>query len=115
MAETYPTPIAIIGMACRLPGGSDSPEKLWDMLSEGRSGWCEIPADRWNKDSFYHPDPEAKEAINVKGLYFLQQDISAFVSLSLSLISMINYILALCSPCSESDLPLSTVSLQHKV
>lgn len=78
MADECPIPIAIIGMACRLPGGSDSPEKLWDMLSNGRSGWCEIPADRWNKDSFYHPDPEAKEALNQKGLYFLQQDIAAF-------------------------------------
>ncbi|KAH8815991.1 Choline/Carnitine o-acyltransferase-domain-containing protein [Xylogone sp. PMI_703] len=78
MAEQAPIPIAVIGMACRLPGGSDSPEKLWDMLVEGRSGWCEIPEDRWNKESFYHPDPEAKEAINVKGLYFLKQDIAAF-------------------------------------
>ena len=48
------------------------------MLSEGRSGWCEIPPDRWNKDSFYHPDPEAKEAVNFRGLYFLKQDINAF-------------------------------------
>ncbi|KAG9250059.1 uncharacterized protein F5Z01DRAFT_731189 [Emericellopsis atlantica] len=78
MAESSPSPIAIIGMACRLPGGSDSPDKLWDMLSEGRSGWREIPEDRWNKDSFYHPDPEAKEAVNFKGLYFLNQDITAF-------------------------------------
>ncbi|KAF8861351.1 KR-domain-containing protein [Acephala macrosclerotiorum] len=65
-------------MGCRLPGGSDSPEKLWDMLSEGRSEWRQIPEDRWNKDSFYHPYPEAREAINVKGLYFLEQDIAAF-------------------------------------
>lgn len=78
MVEQAPAPIAIIGMACRLPGGSDSSSKLWDMLAQGRSGWCEIPPDRWNKNSFYHPDPEAKEAINVKGLYFLQQDIGAF-------------------------------------
>ncbi|KAF7552333.1 hypothetical protein G7Z17_g4400 [Cylindrodendrum hubeiense] len=78
MTELSPSPIAIIGMACRLPGGSDNPDKLWDMLSEGRSGWREIPADRWNKDSFYHPDPEAKEAVNFKGLYFLDQDINAF-------------------------------------
>ncbi|KAM0421170.1 hypothetical protein ACHAPT_011062 [Fusarium lateritium] len=78
MADLSPSPIAIIGMACRLPGGSDNPDKLWDMLSNGRSGWREIPEDRWNKDSFYHPDPEAKEAVNFKGLYFLDQDITAF-------------------------------------
>ncbi|EFQ30570.1 beta-ketoacyl synthase domain-containing protein [Colletotrichum graminicola] len=78
MTDEVPIPIAVIGMGCRLPGGSDNPDKLWDMLSEGRSGWREIPADRWNKDSFYHPDPEAKEAVNFKGLYFLDQDIAAF-------------------------------------
>ncbi|KAF5009329.1 hypothetical protein FDECE_4427 [Fusarium decemcellulare] len=78
MTKSSPSPIAIIGMACRLPGGSDNPDKLWDMLSEGRSGWREIPADRWNKDAFHHPDPEAKEAVNFKGLYFLDQDITAF-------------------------------------
>ncbi|KAK1517781.1 beta-ketoacyl synthase domain-containing protein [Colletotrichum costaricense] len=78
MTESSPSPIAIIGMACRLPGGSDNPSKLWNMLSEGRSGWREIPEDRWNKDAFYHPDPEAKEAVNFKGLYFLDQDITAF-------------------------------------
>ncbi|KAK1689375.1 beta-ketoacyl synthase domain-containing protein [Colletotrichum godetiae] len=78
MVEPTPSPIAIVGMACRLPGGSDNPSKLWNMLSEGRSGWREIPEDRWNKDAFYHPDPEAKEAVNFKGLYFLDQDITAF-------------------------------------
>ncbi|KAK2011526.1 beta-ketoacyl synthase domain-containing protein [Colletotrichum eremochloae] len=78
MTDPVPSPIAIIGIGCRLPGGSDNPDKLWDLLSEGRSGWREIPADRWNKDSFYHPDPEAKEAVNFKGLYFLDQDIAAF-------------------------------------
>lgn len=88
MAELNPSPIAIIGMACRLPGGSDSPENLWDMLSEGRSGWREIPVDRWNKYSFYHPNPEAKEAINTKSLYFLDQDISALVLVSLTFILM---------------------------
>lgn len=78
MAADLTVPIAIIGMGCRLPGGAHSPEKLWEMLTEGRSGRCEIPDDRWNKDSFFHPDPEAKEAINSRHSYFLQQDIAAF-------------------------------------
>ncbi|KAF4848553.1 Highly reducing polyketide synthase AFT9-1 [Colletotrichum siamense] len=70
--------IAIIGMACRLPGGADNPESLWSMLAEGRDGRTEIPKDRWNWKSFYHKDTNAKEAINFSHGYFLDQDISAF-------------------------------------
>lgn len=35
MAGPKVTPIAVIGMACRLPGGIDSPELLWDALLRG--------------------------------------------------------------------------------
>lgn len=48
-------PIAVIGMSCRFPGGSTNPEKLWEMLSEGRDGWSEGAKDRFNMTSFYHP------------------------------------------------------------
>ncbi|KAI1636501.1 hypothetical protein F4809DRAFT_662452 [Biscogniauxia mediterranea] len=71
-------PIAVVGMGCRLPGGVDSPEGFWKMLSKGRSGWGRIPPDRWNANAFYHPHPEAKEALNSKHGYFLSQDVSEF-------------------------------------
>ena len=71
-------PIAVIGMGCRFAGGVGSPEELWDMLREGRSGWGEVPADRWNAEAFYNPDKDAKESVNYKSGYFLQQDISHF-------------------------------------
>lgn len=48
-------PIAVVGMSCRLPGGSTSPEKLWDMLANGRSGWSPTPVDRFTQSSFQHP------------------------------------------------------------
>ncbi|KAI0599931.1 hypothetical protein F4775DRAFT_591035 [Biscogniauxia sp. FL1348] len=71
-------PIVVVGMGCRLPGGVDSPEAFWKMLSKGRSGWGRIPPDRWNAHAFYHPHPEAKEALNSKHGYFLSQDVSEF-------------------------------------
>lgn len=52
-------PIAIIGMSCRFSGGADNPDLFWQMLIRGESGITEIPADRWDVDSYYDPDPEA--------------------------------------------------------
>ncbi|KAI9668413.1 MAG: Type I Iterative PKS [Alyxoria varia] len=71
-------PIAITGMACRLPGGVSSPEELWDGLAEGYSGWSEIPPDRFEPAAFHHPDPNKKNAQNSKGAHFLKHDISLF-------------------------------------
>ncbi len=51
------TPIAVIGMACRLPGGIDSPDLLWEALLRGDDLVTEIPADRWDADEYYDPEP----------------------------------------------------------
>ncbi|WP_082696643.1 type I polyketide synthase [Mycobacterium sp. IS-1590] len=51
------TPVAVIGMACRLPGGIDSPEQLWEALVRGEDMVTEIPRDRWDADEYYDPEP----------------------------------------------------------
>ncbi|WP_204800808.1 sulfolipid-1 biosynthesis phthioceranic/hydroxyphthioceranic acid synthase [Mycobacterium riyadhense] len=55
--ETCVTPIAVIGMGCRLPGGIDSPDLLWESLLRGDDLVTEIPPDRWDADSYYDPEP----------------------------------------------------------
>jgi polyketide synthase 5 len=54
---TRVTSVAVIGMACRLPGGIDSPELLWQALLRGDDLVTEIPADRWDADEYYDPEP----------------------------------------------------------
>ncbi len=52
-------PIAIIGMACRFPGGANTPDAYWQLLEKGFDGISEIPKSRWNVDQYYDPNPDA--------------------------------------------------------
>jgi amino acid adenylation domain-containing protein/non-ribosomal peptide synthase protein (TIGR01720 family) len=52
-------PIAIIGMACRFPGGASDPEAFWRLLRSGADAVREVPAERWNAEEYFDPDPRS--------------------------------------------------------
>ena len=64
--------IAIIGMGCRFPGAND-PASFWRMLLAGTDAISTVPADRWDADALYDPDPVAPGKINSRSGGFLDQ------------------------------------------
>lgn len=71
-------PVAIVGLGGRFPGKATDPLKLWEMCSNGEDAWSEVPSSRFNHKAFYHPDQSRNGATNVKGGFYLKDDVSFF-------------------------------------
>ncbi|KAF8246071.1 ketoacyl-synt-domain-containing protein [Wilcoxina mikolae CBS 423.85] len=67
-------PLAIVGMACRWPGGATSPEAFWDLLMNKKSAQSDVPPTRFNGTAFHHPDVQRRGTVVSEKGYFLQHD-----------------------------------------
>ncbi|MGV0714051.1 type I polyketide synthase [Mycolicibacterium sp. XJ662] len=61
---------AVVGYAVRAPGAADADE-FWEVLCDGRDAVSEVPADRWDVEEFYDPDPDAPGKIVTRRAGFL--------------------------------------------
>ncbi|MBD1582911.1 type I polyketide synthase [Pseudoalteromonas sp. S16_S37] len=63
--------IAVIGVACRLPGDNNNPATFHEFLLNGGNGISTIPEDRWSVDAYYDSDKTAQGKMYVKNGGFL--------------------------------------------
>ncbi|MGT0250957.1 amino acid adenylation domain-containing protein [Burkholderia pyrrocinia] len=66
-------PIAVIGMACRFPGRSDTPDAFWQLLDDARDAVTEVPGERWDIDRYYDPDPATPGKMATRHGAFLER------------------------------------------
>ena len=70
-------PVAVVGIGCRFPGDVTGPESFWRLLLDGEDAISEVPADRWDADAFYDPDPLAPGRMTTKWGGFVS-DVAGF-------------------------------------
>ncbi|WP_158710731.1 type I polyketide synthase [Streptomyces rimosus] len=74
---TRTEPVAVIGLACRFPGGSDA-DSFWRLLETGTDAVRAVPADRWDADPLVSPQPSAPCKMITSQGGFLSDPIDTF-------------------------------------
>jgi acyl transferase domain-containing protein/acyl carrier protein len=67
------SPIAVIGMACRFPGGCDTPEQFWQLLDQKQNAITEVPPERWQVAEYYDADAAVPGKMATRYGGFLRQ------------------------------------------
>ncbi|CAN5314174.1 hypothetical protein BH11PSE11_BH11PSE11_34670 [soil metagenome] len=71
LEQAASAPIAVVGLGCRFPAGSNNPDQFWEAVRSGRDGSIEVPADRWDIDSLYDPTPGVAGKMYVRNSCFI--------------------------------------------
>ena len=71
-------PIAIVGIGCRFPGASSSPEKFWKMLVNQTDAIIDVPSDRWDMKRFYDDNDQRPGKMRAQQGGFLEEKIQEF-------------------------------------
>lgn len=67
--------IAVVGMACRFPGGIETIDGLWSALALRLNTATEIPESRWSSEYYFSEDERAPAKGYVRRANFLAQDV----------------------------------------
>lgn len=68
----HPDAIAVVGMACRFPGGASDPERFWSLLRDGVDAVGPVPSERWDSEALYDADPDAPGKLYMQHGAFLE-------------------------------------------
>ncbi|KAF2450299.1 ketoacyl-synt-domain-containing protein [Karstenula rhodostoma CBS 690.94] len=77
MASNIPSPIAIIGSGCRLPGAISNTSKLWNVLLDPPDLVRDVPADRFSWEGIHRADG-LHNGIKTKRAYWLEENLRLF-------------------------------------
>jgi acyl transferase domain-containing protein/NADPH:quinone reductase-like Zn-dependent oxidoreductase/NAD(P)-dependent dehydrogenase (short-subunit alcohol dehydrogenase family)/acyl carrier protein len=78
MSNNNYEPIAIVGIGCRYPGSSSSPEKFWKMLVNKTDAVGDVPSDRWDMRKYYSANEARPGKMRHKQGGFISENLMEF-------------------------------------